>query len=251
MNITIPDLSFSFHGIADRIWNYSRWIDLALIISTSAVNITYLVVTVTVEYCAGPGQEGSLVSCKSILESTGVFSLYHSSMSNQMKCANPISLDSIILSLYAFILDFFFGSLLIYAILNVPTFTKRLDEIKGTRHLRHYKTVAIRSYAAWSFLLVLLCASVFVGKFMPQIYLTTHISLIVNNTTQLINTLQFYAAFRLMEAIEFLAKIGTGRVKIGSAGFDEAGSSAHPSDARPSPSQEDMFRIESCGDINV
>ena len=134
--------------------------------------------------------------------------------------------------------------------LMVPAITKRFDEIKGTRHLEKYKAVARRSYIGWCVLLFLLCTSVFMGKFLPDIYRTTHIALIVNNTSQLINTLQFYAAFRLMQAIEFLIKLGTGKVRVGSAGYNEDGSSAPPSDARPSPSQGDMFEISS-NDFNV
>jgi hypothetical protein len=111
------------------------------------------------------------------------------------------------LSLYALILDFIFGSILVASFMTVPAVKTKLDSIKGTRHLERYTKIAKESFTLWAALLASLIILVFVGKLSPAVYNTTHIALILNNLTQLINTMQFYAAFQLMRALEFLMKL--------------------------------------------
>jgi hypothetical protein len=77
---------------------------------------------------------------------------------------------------------------------------KRLDSIKAPDTWRIHTKVArgeFHSGIYWPpFILV------FAGKLSPAIYNTTHIALILNNFTQLINTLQFLLHFNWWE-VEF------------------------------------------------
>jgi hypothetical protein len=151
--------------------------------------------------------------------------------------------DGLILSLYALILDFIFGSLLFASFLTVPKVKKVLKDLEGTRHLERYTKVAKNGFIAWTTLLISLIILVFVEKFTPSVYRTTHIALILNNLNQLINTMQFYAAFQFLRAVEFLMKLGSGRKQINSFVIDDASRSDVASDADPSPSMKDMFLI--------
>jgi hypothetical protein len=98
--------------------------------------------------------------------------------------------------------------------LTVPAVKKILEELKGTRHLKRYTRVARTGFWAWFSLLVILVILVFIEKLSPAVYNTTHIALILNSVARLVNTLQFYAAFQLLRAVEFLMKLGSGRKKI-------------------------------------
>lgn len=84
-----------------------------------------------------------------------------------------------------------------------------IERIRNTSN--HYKRKAKTLASAWIALLVVLLASVFVSKFLPAVYNTVHIALIINNFIQLINTLQFYAALQLLREVEFVLAVGTGR----------------------------------------
>jgi hypothetical protein len=85
---------------------------------------------------------------------------------------------------------------------------------------------------------------VFVEKFSPSVYNTTHIALILNNLNQLINTLQFYAAFQLLISVDFLMKLGSERKVIYSVAIDDESRSDPASDAHASsPSMQELFRL--------
>jgi hypothetical protein len=153
-------------------------------------------------------------------------------------------LDALILSLYALILDFLFGSILFYSFLTVPAVKRILKELEGTRHLERYTKVARIGFVSWAALLIILIILVSVEKFVPAVYKTTHIALILNNLNQLINTLQFYAAFQLLIAVDFLMKLGSQRKVINSVAIDDESRSDPASDAHASsPSMRDMFRV--------
>jgi hypothetical protein len=101
------------------------------------------------------------------------------------------------------------------------------------------------SFSAWASLLTVLIILVFVQKFVPAVHSTTHIATIINNFTQLVNTLQFYAAFQLLIAVEFLMKLGSGRKEIYTSPVDVESRSDPASDARASsPSTREMFRLD-------
>lgn len=93
-----------------------------------------------------------------------------------------------------------------------------------------------RSFIVWSSMLVLLLILVCVENTVPVVFNTVHIALILNNLNQLINTLQFLAAFEFMHYIELLMRIGTNRTEEveatpkgeGSSSWDPA-SDAHSS----------------------
>ena len=57
-------------------------------------------------------------------------------------------------------------------------------------------------------LVLLVC----VEQFLPAVYTTTHIALILNNVNQIINTLQFIAAFEVLGAMELLMRLSTNRM---------------------------------------
>jgi hypothetical protein len=204
------------------------------------VNILYLLVTLVVEFCADPGKDMMSPTCEYASSSSGVYLLYQSS-------ENSFSnyLDGVILSLYALILDFIFGTVLFYTFLTVPAVKKVLHSLRGTRHLERYTNVARVGFWSWASLLTVLIILVFVEKFCPSVYNTTHIALILNNLNQLINTLQFYTAFQLLKAVEFLMKLGSGRKTINSFAIDEESRSDPASDAHASGSEmQEMFRLD-------
>jgi hypothetical protein len=148
------------------------------------------------------------------------------------------------LSLYALILDFLFGIILFPSVLAVPSVGKILHDIRGTRHLKKYTIRAKLSFLAWTSLLTVLIILVFMEKFCPSVYNTTHIALILNNLNQLINTLQFYAAFQLLIAIEYLMKLGSKRKVINSLAIEGESKSDKASDGKAStPSMEELFKI--------
>jgi hypothetical protein len=217
-------------------------VDIGILLTTITVNILYLLVTLVVEFCAGPGKDMMSPTCEYASSSSSVYLLYQSS-------ENSFSnyLDGVILSLYALILDFIFGTVLFYTFLTVPAVKKVLHSLRGTRHLERYTNAARVGFWSWASLLTVLIILVFVEKFCPSVYNTTHIALILNNFNQLINTLQFYAAFQLLIAVDFLMKLGSERKKIRTIGRDEdiESRSDPASDANPSsPSMEELFRID-------
>jgi hypothetical protein len=154
-------------------------------------------------------------------------------------------LDALILSLYALILDFIFGSLLFISFQTVPSVKRVLQSLQGTRHLERYTKKARIGFVSWAALLLTLIILVSLEKFEPAVYKTTHIALILNNFNQIINTLQFYAAFQLLIAVDFLMKLGSRRKVINSFVIDDESRSDPASDADPStPSMREMFRMD-------
>jgi hypothetical protein len=150
-----------------------------------------------------------------------------------------------ILSLYALILDFIFGSILFYSFMTVPSVKRVLLSLQGTRHLKRYTKVARIGFVSWAALLLILIILVSIEKFEPAVYKTTHIALIFNNFNQLINTLQFYAAFQLLIAVDFLMKLGSGKKVINSIAIDDGSRSDPTSDAHASsPSMREIFRMD-------
>jgi hypothetical protein len=204
------------------------------------VSILYLIVTLLVEYCAGPGKDLMSPTCEYALNSSSVYLLYQSS---EKSFSNY--LDGLILSLYVLILDFILGSILFSSFLTVPAVKKVLHSLRGTRHLERYTNVARVGFWSWASLLTVLIILVFVEKVCPSVYNTTHIALILNKVNQLINTLQFFAAFQLLIAVEFLMKLGSGRKMLNSFPVDVESRSDPASDAHASsPSMQEMFRLD-------
>jgi hypothetical protein len=204
------------------------------------VSIIYLIGTLLVEFCAGPGKYLISPTCEYALNSNSIYLLYQSS-----KHLFSNYLDSLILSLYALILDFILGSILFLSFLTVPAVKKILKELEGTRHLERYTNEARVGFWSWASFLTVLIILVFLEKFCPSVYNTTHIALILNGLNQLINTLQFFAAFQLLIAVEFLMKLGSGRKAINSFAVDVESWSDPASDAHAStPSMKELFRVE-------
>jgi hypothetical protein len=142
------------------------------------------------------------------------------------------------------ILDIIFGSILFLSFLTVPAVKRILRELEGTRHLERYTKVARVGFWSWATLLTVLTILVFVEKFCPAVYNTTHIALILNSLNQLVNTLQFYAAFQLLIAVDFLMKLGSGRKRIDTRPDVESRSDP-ASDARFSGSEmQELFRMD-------
>jgi hypothetical protein len=164
---------------------------------TAAVNLLYLIVTVLVEYCDGPGSESP--TCYSAMRSQHVAQLYQS--------------NALILSLYSVILDFILGTLMFRAFLTVPKVVKALDTYQGYLFQEKYTKRLKIIYGSWASLLAVLIILVFLENFVPGVFRTTHIALILNNINQLINTCQFIAAFETMTIIEMLMSLGTNRWK--------------------------------------
>jgi hypothetical protein len=148
------------------------------------------------------------------------------------------------LSLYALILDFILGLILLASFWTVPAVKKIILQIKGTRHLERYTKKARAFFTFWLSLLCLLIILVFTGKLAPAVYRTTHIALILNNLTQLINTIQFYAAFQLLRVAEFLMKLASGRKRINSYAIEESKSDPAPDASYSTPSAQDLFRLD-------
>jgi hypothetical protein len=149
------------------------------------------------------------------------------------------------LSLYALILDFIFGTILFLSFLTVPAVKKILKTLEGTRHLERYTKIARFGFCSWAALLIFLVILVFIEKFSPAVYRTTHLALILNSLNQLINTLQFYAAYQLLIAIEFLMKLGSQRKVVNSFAVDVESRADPASDANPStPSMQRMFQLD-------
>jgi hypothetical protein len=182
---------FSFHGIVNRIWNYPYPIDIALLVVTASLNFLYLIVTGLVESCEGPAS-GS--TCHAVQRSQFVAQLYQS--------------NALMISLYSVILDFILGTLMFRAFLTVPKVVKALDTYRGYLFQEKYTRRLKIIYGCWASLLATLIILVLIENFVPGIYRTTHIALILNNINQLINTCQFIAAFETMTIIEMLMILG-------------------------------------------
>jgi hypothetical protein len=119
--------------------------------------------------------------------------------------------NGLILSLYAVILDFILGTLMFRAFLTVPKVVKSLDTYRGYLFQEKYEPRLKIAFGIWVSLLATLFIFVFVEKFVPGVYRTTHVALILNNVNQLKNTLQFIAAFETMTIIEMLMCLATNR----------------------------------------
>jgi hypothetical protein len=143
------------------------------------------------------------------------------------------------------ILDFIFGTILFFSFLTVPAVKRILRTLEGTDHLERYTNVARAGFWSWASLLTVLIILVFMEKFIPAVYNTTHIAVILNSLNQLINTLQFYAAFQLLIAVDFLMKLGSRRKVVNSFAVDVESRADPASDARAStPSMQRMFQLE-------
>jgi hypothetical protein len=184
----------SFHGIVNRIWNYPYAIDIALLVVTASLNFLYLIVAVLVESCEGPAS-GS--TCYAAQRSQFLAQLYQS--------------NALILTLFSVILDFILGTLMFRAFLTVPKVVKALDTYRGYLFQEQYTKRLKIIYGCWASLLATLIILVLIENFVPGIYRTTHIALILNNLNQLINTCQFIAAFETMTIIEMLMSLATNR----------------------------------------
>jgi hypothetical protein len=153
--------------------------------------------------------------------------------------------------MYALILDYIFGLILVASFMKVPSVMRILEAMQGTRHLERYTKVARTGFLAWTALLLTLIIFVFVENFVPAVYKTIHIALILNNINQVLNTLQFYSAFQLIRAVEFLMMLASGRKRINSYAVYDESRSDPASDAAPStPSQIALFRIENPSLLN-
>jgi hypothetical protein len=138
-----------------------------------------------------------------------------------------------------------FGSILFFSFLTIPSVKMALYNLRGTRHLERYTRRFKTWFLIWAALLLALIILVFIEKFVPGVYRTTHIALILNSLNQLINTLQFYAAFQLLIAVDFLMKLGSGKKAINSFAVNDESRSDPASDAHASsPSMREMFRID-------
>lgn len=124
---------------------------------------------------------------------------------------------------------------------TIPAVQRGMKQLKGTRHMNRYFTRAWIFATLWFSLLVILIAAVFASKFWPRVYQTVHIALIVNNFIQLINTLQFYAAFQLLRGLEFMLSIGTRRKVIQSYAITENSASDCVSDMVVDTGAKDLY----------
>lgn len=199
-------------------------------ICTLFVNIGYVVLTLTHEYCQLTENNNKHQACSDLINSDPVTALFGA--------------FQLLLSLYSVVLDFIFGTILLVAILRVPMVKKVLQSTKGFEYRDKYLSKFVIIYSVWALLLVLSITLSMLNAAAPVVYSTKHISLIVNALTQLINTCQFLSAFEFMAGIELLMKIGTNRmvqtVTSGDVPFSarDDPSSDPPSDAEKSKVQE-------------
>lgn len=118
-------------------------------------------------------------------------------------------------------------------------------ELTNTTIVR-YGRIFTTAFYGWTFLLATLIVLVIAQNFSPAVYETVHISLIISNTNQLINTLQFLFAFEFFQSIELLMMAGTGRLaeaqKKNNKSESEPESSDYISDADSSYQESEMDR---------
>ncbi|KAL3895993.1 MAG: hypothetical protein SGCHY_004361 [Lobulomycetales sp.] len=143
--------------------------------------------------------------------------------------------------MYGVIVDFVLGLLALHWFLRVPAVTKAMESMHGTEHLFRYRQRANRILMGWSFLLFLVIILVFVQKLDPKVYSSIHASAIMNNIVQLLNTCQFWIAYELIRALEFLLRLATGRKRIITYADDELSELDHPSSAKWSEGMDDLF----------
>ncbi|KAL3895213.1 MAG: hypothetical protein SGCHY_004834, partial [Lobulomycetales sp.] len=208
---------FTYYGFAliihyRRVAPYSMLVDSELFIVTSVVCFSYLSVTLIVEYCSDPG-----------LKSGGL-------------CDAVATSSALILSMYGVIADYVLGIIALYRFLLVPAVAKAMENLDQTDHLFRYGKRANRIFMGWSFLLFLVVILVFLQKLDPTVYSSIHASAIMNNLVQLLNTCQFWIAYELIRALEFLLRLATGRKIV-----DELSESDHPSSAKWSEGMDDLF----------
>ncbi|KAL3898141.1 MAG: hypothetical protein SGCHY_002939 [Lobulomycetales sp.] len=204
---------FTFYGFS-LIIHYRMMIDGAIFLLTSLICFSYLSVTLTMEYCSGPGY-GNGGICDSATESRSLSDLYQS--------------GALILSLYGVISDFVLGLIALVSFLHVQSVSNVLEKLHGTRHMERYSRRANQILAGWALLLWIVVALVFVQKFTTAVYTDVHASAIMNNATQLLNTVQFWVAYELIRSLEFILKLGTGRKKIISYAAPDYDASDSPS----------------------
>jgi hypothetical protein len=65
-----------FSGIVNRIWKYPYAVDIGILLTTITVNILYLLVTLVVEFCTGPGKDLMSPTCEYSLDPSHVYLLY-------------------------------------------------------------------------------------------------------------------------------------------------------------------------------
>ena len=143
---------------------------------------------------------------------------YHSSDDCvQLQFVKSLTLDALILSFYGVIMDFILGSVLfasMYTKLNIK------ERTQGTRKLYRYSAYSL--YFIWTALLVILIVLTSLVNFVPQVSNTVHIKSIFTLVVNLINTIQFLAAYEFMVAIELLTKIAVGTVRLEEASSQNA-----------------------------
>ncbi|KAL3895396.1 MAG: hypothetical protein SGCHY_004724, partial [Lobulomycetales sp.] len=223
-------IHYRFHGLVNRTSPYNMVVDGALFLVTSLICFSYLSITLTVEYCNVPGYASGSI-CDSVSASRSLLDLYQA--------------NALILSIYGLIIDFVLGIIALSTFIHVPAVAKVLKELHGTRHHQRYSRRANRITSAWTFLLLVGIILVFVQRLTPTVYNDIHASAIINNVVQLLNTVQFWIAYELIRALEFLLRIGTGRKRIISHAPDDwdASDSCHPSSVSDSekPSENDVI----------
>lgn len=195
-----------FRVIVGRIWPYTVLLDFLILLVTCFVNFGYLFVTLLVEYCENlKGSSSTLQdSCSNIISSKAISQLHQTSML-------WLTSGSLILSLYDIILDYIMGLVLLAAILAVPKIQKALRTQAFLDVKEFYAVRAVSYFYCWTGLLVVIIILAIVENTVPAISNTVHIASILNHINQIINTLQFLAAFEYMYAIELLLLIGVGK----------------------------------------
>lgn len=147
------------------------------------------------------------------------------------------------------IVDFILGCSLLLSCRRVRTVELGLSMLEGTRHMERYMDEAWRNFKIWAGLLTTLIILVLVEKFVPAVYQTVHIALILNNFNQLINTMQFYAAFKILRGVEILMAIGTGRKVISSQAFQEQSESIPANMLMRQSEQGSEMKIEPLSEV--
>ncbi|KAL3897359.1 MAG: hypothetical protein SGCHY_003473 [Lobulomycetales sp.] len=186
---------YRFQTLMHRASHYPMAVDGMLFTLSSVVHFSYLSVTVLIDHCQYAGY-GRL--CSSALGSRQLLELYQS--------------NGLILTLYSVMVDFILGSILIAIFFRIQRVKKALNTMKGETFCEAYSHKAKMAYACWAFMLVVLFALAFAQKFVRGVYETTHIANAMNAAGQLVNTLQYLAAFETLGALEFLLRLATNRL---------------------------------------
>jgi hypothetical protein len=167
-------LHYRFRTIVNRVWAYHIAIDMSLLAIVSLVNLSYLVVTVIVDFCTSINGLASS-SCIDILSNKTVLSIFQSS--------------EIILSMLAVVTNFILATILLICLVSLPRFQKILNEPGRGREFRErYRDKAQDLFFAWSIVFVCAVASVLIQRILYSDVDQRHGFQILGNTTQLFNT---------------------------------------------------------------